>query len=51
MSTAADRLDDAARRRFVAQGRTDIRAGEMLRHPVDTRLLHWGVAEKTFEKT
>jgi len=44
MSTAAQRFDEAARRRFIAQGRTDVRAGELLRHPVYTRVLHWGVA-------
>jgi formate dehydrogenase subunit gamma len=44
MNTAAERFDDSARRRFIAQGRTDVRAGELLRHPVYTRIVHWGVA-------
>jgi formate dehydrogenase subunit gamma len=44
MNTAAERIDESARRRFTAQGRTDVRAGELLRHPVYTRVLHWGVA-------
>jgi len=44
MSTAAERFNESARRRFIAQGRTDVRAGELLRHPVYTRVLHWSVA-------
>ena len=44
MNTAAERIDESARRRFIAQGRTDVRAGELLRHPAYTRILHWGVA-------
>jgi formate dehydrogenase subunit gamma len=44
MNTAAERFDEGARRRFIARGRTDVRAGELLRHPVYTRILHWSVA-------
>ena len=44
MNTAAERIDESARRRFIAQGRTDVRPGELLRHPVYTRVLHWSVA-------
>lgn len=44
MTTAVDRFDDEARRRVNAHGRTTVREGELLRHPVYTRVLHWGVA-------
>jgi len=44
MSTAVERFDDAARRRVDAHGRTEIHPGELLRHPVYTRMLHWLVA-------
>jgi formate dehydrogenase subunit gamma len=44
VSTAIDRFDDAARRRVGAFGRTVVRAGDLLRHPVYTRVLHWSVA-------
>lgn len=44
MSTAVERLDEGARRRIGARGRTFVREGELLRHPVYTRVLHWGVA-------
>lgn len=44
MNTAVDRFDDAARRRVEAHGRTTVREGELLRHPVYTRVLHWSVA-------
>ena len=44
MSTAIDRFDDAARRRVNAYGRTVVRADEIVRHPVYTRVLHWAVA-------
>jgi formate dehydrogenase subunit gamma len=42
--SAIDRFDEAARRRVNARGRTVVHPGEMLRHPVYTRVLHWGVA-------
>lgn len=44
MTTAVDRFDDKARRRVDAHGRTIVHDGELLRHPVYTRLLHWSVA-------
>ena len=44
MSSAVERFDDAARRSVDAHGRTEIRANELLRHPVYTRILHWSVA-------
>jgi formate dehydrogenase subunit gamma len=44
MTTAVERFDDEARRRVDAHGRTTIRGGELLRHPVYTRVLHWAVA-------
>jgi formate dehydrogenase subunit gamma len=44
MSTAVERFDESARRRVGAYGRTVVREGELLRHPVYTRLLHWSVA-------
>ena len=44
MSTAIDRFDDKARRTFDSIGRTEVYRGELLRHPVYTRVLHWTVA-------
>src|SRR5919202_6503652 len=44
MSTSVERFDDRARRRFSRYGRTVIHRGELLRHPVYTRVLHWLVA-------
>lgn len=44
MTTAIDRFDDEAHRRVNAHGRTTVHEGEMLRHPVYTRVLHWSVA-------
>ncbi len=44
MSTAIDRFDDKARRTFDSFGRTEVYRGELLRHPVYTRVLHWTVA-------
>ena len=44
MSTAVERSGEGARRRSGALGRTFVREGELLRHPVYTRVLHWGVA-------
>jgi formate dehydrogenase subunit gamma len=41
---AIERFDEAARRRVDAYGRTVVRENELLRHPVYTRVLHWGVA-------
>jgi formate dehydrogenase subunit gamma len=44
MNTAIERFDESARRRVGAYGRTVVRTGEMVRHPVYTRVLHWSVA-------
>jgi formate dehydrogenase subunit gamma len=44
MSTAVERFDEAARARFASHGRTVVHRGELLRHPVYTRVLHWTVA-------
>lgn len=44
MSAAVERFDEGARARFGAHGRTVVRHGELLRHPVYTRFLHWSVA-------
>ena len=44
MNTAVDRFDDSMRRRVNARGRTVVHPGEIVRHPVYTRVLHWGVA-------
>jgi len=42
--SAVDRFDDQARRSFESFGQTTIYRGELLRHPVYTRALHWAVA-------
>jgi formate dehydrogenase subunit gamma len=44
MSSSAERFDERARREFAEHGRTVVRRGELLRHPVYTRVLHWTVA-------
>jgi formate dehydrogenase subunit gamma len=44
MSSSVERFDEKARRTFDRHGRTVIRRGELLRHPVYTRVLHWTVA-------
>jgi formate dehydrogenase subunit gamma len=44
MTTTVERFDEKARREFGGLGRTTIREGELLRHPVYTRFLHWTVA-------
>ncbi|MGA7907023.1 MAG: formate dehydrogenase subunit gamma [Candidatus Sulfotelmatobacter sp.] len=44
MGTAIERLDQKARRTFESAGRTVVYAGELRRHPVYTRFLHWMVA-------
>jgi formate dehydrogenase subunit gamma len=44
MNGAVERFDEHARQRVGAVGRTVVRTGELLRHPVYTRILHWGVA-------
>jgi len=44
MATAVERFDEKARRAFDRFGRTEVYVGELLRHPVYTRFLHWMVA-------
>jgi formate dehydrogenase subunit gamma len=44
MNSAVERFDNAARRRVGAYGRTVVHEGEIVRHPVYTRVLHWSVA-------
>src|SRR5437660_776336 len=44
MSTAIDKFDQGMRRRSDSVGMTTVHRGELLRHPVYTRLLHWLVA-------
>jgi formate dehydrogenase subunit gamma len=44
MSTAIDRFDDKARQAFDQIGQSEVYEGELLRHPVYTRFLHWMVA-------
>jgi formate dehydrogenase subunit gamma len=44
MATAVERFDEKARRTFDRFGRTEAYIGELRRHPVYTRFLHWMVA-------
>jgi formate dehydrogenase subunit gamma len=44
MSTSVERFDKRARHEADRVGRTTIHRGELLRHPVYTRVLHWLVA-------
>jgi formate dehydrogenase subunit gamma len=44
MSSSAERFDREARRNLGRQARTVVHRGELLRHPVYTRILHWTVA-------
>jgi formate dehydrogenase subunit gamma len=44
MNGAVERLDERGRAYVGAHGRTVVRADELLRHPVYTRVLHWSVA-------
>ena len=44
MNGAIERFDEDARRRVNALGRTVVHPGELVRHPVYTRVLHWSVA-------
>ena len=44
MSDAIERFDERARRAADRVGETVVRRGELLRHPVYTRMLHWLVA-------
>lgn len=44
MSSSVERFDQKARRKFSRFGQTVVHRGELLRHPVYTRVLHWTVA-------
>jgi formate dehydrogenase subunit gamma len=44
MTTSAKSFDERARRGFAGFGQTRVHHGELLRHPVYTRFLHWSVA-------
>ena len=44
MSTTTERFDRRARGEFARIGKTRVYRGELLRHPVYTRFLHWSVA-------
>jgi len=44
MSTSAEEFDREARGEFARLGKTRVHRGELLRHPVYTRFLHWSVA-------
>src|ERR1051325_6757438 len=44
MSTSVESLDERARREADRFGETIVHRGELLRHPVYTRVLHWSVA-------
>ena len=43
-SGAIERFDNEAREKFESMGRTTVYRGELLRHPVYTRVIHWSVA-------
>ena len=43
-SGAIERFDDEARQKFESMGHTTVYRGELLRHPVYTRVIHWSVA-------
>jgi formate dehydrogenase subunit gamma len=44
MTTSVERFDEKAQSGFGKIGRTVVHEGELLRHPVYTRFLHWMVA-------
>src|SRR5882724_6117889 len=44
MSSSIERFDDKAREGFSKLGHTTVRHGELLRHPLYTRFLHWSVS-------
>jgi len=44
MSASVERFDERARREADRVGETTVHRGELLRHPVYTRVLHWSVA-------
>jgi formate dehydrogenase subunit gamma len=43
-SNSVEHFDEKARRELGRHGRTVVHRGELLRHPVYTRILHWSVA-------
>ena len=44
MASTVQRFDDESRGKFESIGQTTVYHGELLRHPVYTRVLHWMVA-------
>ncbi len=44
MSSSGEEFDRRARAQFARMGKTRVHRGELLRHPVYTRFLHWSVA-------
>ena len=44
MASAVERFDEKAREKFESVGQTTVYRGELFRHPVYTRVLHWTVA-------
>jgi formate dehydrogenase subunit gamma len=44
MASAVERFDEKAREKFESIGQTTVYRGELFRHPVYTRALHWTVA-------
>ena len=44
MTASIEQFDENARRQFGKLGHTTVHEGELLRHPVYTRFLHWTVA-------
>ena len=44
MSSSVERFDERARREAERMGQTVVHRGELVRHPVYTRVLHWLVA-------
>jgi formate dehydrogenase subunit gamma len=48
MTTSVERFDEKARREFGKVGHTTVHEGELLRHPVYTRFLHWTAAISFF---
>src|ERR1700757_3175006 len=44
MASAGERFDEKAREKFESIGQTTVYRGELFRHPVYTRALHWMAA-------
>ncbi len=44
MSSSAEEFDRERAAKFARVGKTRVHRGELLRHPVYTRFLHWSVA-------